>query len=210
MFFLVTACASGTLDERHRDAGDAPNGREPDRVVDIGLEDVAAVPDAEVEVGRPDAADATPDVVDGVEDVAADDVDEEPDTAPTYGDYPWEAFATSVPEVADAIEASRDAMVAYCLCCGDGGPTCPEDALDGPLPGNSCTVPKLEALGDSAIDFLACAEAAYNNLDNAMAGCAVSCEQAQQNFSDIDMAHCTSIDGAPAVLQAMASCAAEP
>lgn len=207
---LLVACATGSLDDRHRDTGssggrdigsvrDTGGGRDIGRPIDTGTgRDVPVVDTTPDDVIAADTDDAT--LTDTVADTA-------PDTSTGgYDDYVWPAIEMTHPALVSTLEASRAARIRYCTCCGGGEPTCPSTTFIGAFPNNSCAEGVVSALGATDVDpFLTCMTAVFGNLQVGLQGnpCGSLCASAEQNFTT-DIGLCS----APRqnVADAMAGC----
>ncbi len=223
----VAACATGTLDERFRDGGgrgssDTTSGR------DTGARDTGRVPAVDTgrvpttDTGPADVSDALTDVSDARSDVVADAMDAtadgsgdvagdaRADAEPVdYSAYEWPAFSSNNPFIVRAVQFGREAMQAYCTCCGDGSATCPETALDGGFPADACAVEELEDLGSRADYFVLCLDDVFSNLKLQTTACTSECVSIEAWYHEATSTCASHADSAPA-LEALASCAAAP
>ncbi len=168
---LAAACVGTENSDGDEDVGRTGAGRDDDR-----LRDPDTSPDDTIdrdfgeqvqEVGIADAGDAEDD---GLADAPVEDA------PPAAEDIAWDTPDVSNPVVVEVLQASRDAVRAWCECCNGrfGGSTsrCVTTAFEGGLAVDECRLGVYDRLGDAANEYLRCVEGAYG----ALASCNTACD----------------------------------
>jgi hypothetical protein len=180
-FLLLSACAGGELQEHSADSGERPITSRGDTGREISDTGGGSVRD----LGPETVTDAVEDSEDDLAEAGSDAIESDAggDLVGPWGEIPE---ATPAP-VADAIRASRAAMLQFCGCCSSRYANDPQLCLtefaDGGFEPDQCRLDGLERSGAEAEGYLGCLVGAYVELSTCTAECGASCSLCENNFN---------------------------